>query len=138
MATIDYLRGKNGWKITSAISRRTFPNIVVDGEKRTVLAQAIRLLSRLVHGEEKNSELYDDLFHMMSELDAAEGKGRVAIIELVIAMRILYRLGYWGNVRAESTELLLSPFASLPYEDLKRLRSEIVPAINAALRETHL
>lgn len=137
LVRVDHIRARGGWKITSAIPKATFPQVVATKEKRVVAAQAFRLLLRLVQGEEKNEELFDDLVGMLETL-ARANDSQIALLELTIAMRILYRLGYWGKEVEYGSAAITSPWSQLPYEELARIRKEVIPAINDALRHSHL
>jgi len=137
----DLVRGKAGWRITSAVHIKSFYNFGREDKKHTlcVVARVSNLLKRLLTGEEKNKILFEDIvrgFTYLSE-ECIDEEDSLAI-EVVLVMRILNYLGYWGD---DST---LSPFlygdvANVKYiKNIKKQKSHAIVAINKALQETQL
>jgi DNA repair protein RecO len=134
IAQMDYLRGKNGWKVTSALPKITFPNIYSQQMKRVLVAQQFRLLRRMVHGEERHQELYKHLMEMLYSIESA-GDHELRPAELLFTIRLLAHLGYWGDSHAD---LLHNPIESTLFSRVETDRRELIALINSALRMTHL
>lgn len=146
LGSFDLVRGKNGWRVTSA---RDTDNLMLfsagarEQEKNAALGVIIRigsLLTRLLRGEEKNAELYADVVSSFRALRSAAWSGeRLKDFEALFVMRILHWLGYWGE------DEMLSPFLNLrEIEKTETLvsfapvRARAIRRINEALRETQL
>ena len=142
LAHFNLVRGKNGWRITSAVDAENLSAVVHSGRKEAlgILGRVSGLLMRLLHGEEKDPELFS---HVISAFRALKGGAIPAAafsdFEAVLLMRVLARLGYWGE------DAILSPFLTVSaIESAETLtafaphRSRAVRRINASLRETQL
>ncbi|MBI2888401.1 MAG: DNA repair protein RecO [Parcubacteria group bacterium] len=143
LASFDLVRGKNGWRVTSARDSENlvlFPVVQKRNAALGVLVRVSSLLTRLLHGEEKNTELYSDVVSSFSILqNAVIEEGSLNDFEVLLLMRILHHLGYWGN------DAVLSPFLnSFEIEKPETLasfapvRRHAIRRINAALKETQL
>ena len=101
------------------------------------------MLRRLLKGEEKNELLFNDVvkgFTLLSSGELAEEDA--SAMEVVLVMRILNNLGYWGD------DATLSPFLTgdvAAQEHIERIKKEsagwrtrAIGAINKALQETQL
>ena len=132
----DLVRGKAGWRITSASFGEEFPNVRRSARARVALMHGFRLVTRLVHPEEPIPELFEDVRDF---LIAASGSPEddAATYELAFAARTLHRLGYWGTREADPP-IFDARLCNVSIEYLARRRSRIVRSINDALRESHL
>src|SRR3989344_9616956 len=96
---LSLLRGKQRWKITGAKERENFfKHFRHISEKLRVSANIFGLLSRFLHGEEKNQPLFSFLqdalvFFSNSNLE----KEQIKNFEAIVVMRILHYLGYVGG-----------------------------------------
>ncbi|MEK7179036.1 MAG: recombination protein O N-terminal domain-containing protein, partial [Patescibacteria group bacterium] len=109
-AHVDVVYGRNGWKITSAVFIRNFARASHDGALPagiTAISNIRSLLMRLCRGEEKDDVLFDDVCRGFSLLSSSSlSSAETERIEIILVMRILSRLGYWGD------DAILSPFLS--------------------------
>jgi len=128
--TFSLVRGREVWRLTGA------------GEKITnvrfarIHARVLNLVRRLVHGEEKNPELFRALEYMMKGIES-EAPHDTDAFELLILIHVLSSLGYID------AKLLVDIDCSLPpsLSDLVRIKTkkrEVIAEINKALRETQL
>ncbi|MEK7586244.1 MAG: DNA repair protein RecO [Patescibacteria group bacterium] len=111
---VGLVRGKEFWRLTSAMEFGWFSKILVDAETRVWVAKIFSLLRRLVQGEVKDQELF--LIIKNSFLAPT----RDANYELTLMARILAHLGY------------------LRKADLKRSPPELFQAVNQALVSSQL
>ncbi len=94
-AQVDLVRGKEIWRVTTAVPVRSYASLVRDRDSERILARIASLLTRLVAGEEANVEVFDALSRAYALLETA---GRSAedsrALELLSVARILVALGY--------------------------------------------
>ena len=142
LGSFDLVRGKSGWRVTSAAGIRTLADF--RGERRReaqgILVRVSALLVRLLRGEEKDPALFEEVvgaFARLGEREAPHGSPKD--FEALLVMRILSRLGYWGD------DPVLSPFIhSFQIGDKETfaafapVRGMAIRRINASLRETQL
>ena len=132
---ISFVRGREIWRITSAEKKFT----VKEPEKFLLLSRIFSLLLRLLHGEEKNLELFQSLkegidFLIKSELTESE----LSNFECILALRILSALGYIGKLQ-DFDQFVSSPYFTVELIlAMSALKSKAISEINKSLKETHL
>ena len=134
-ANVALIKGKRGWRLAGAIAIKS-----ARGKDRAAIAVFARmsdLLARLIAGEEQNDYLFAALAaaHDALMTDRVEAP---ATIEIVLAARVLYALGY---ISAEALETAL--FTHTAYGDAELLEAEnmkegLLASINRAISQTHL
>ena len=137
---VSLVRGKNFWRLTGATSEKnyyqSFKNAPI---KLKTATNVIRLLERLLHGEEKNEKLFDLVktgFDFLENLPA--DKTTILAFETALVLRILHRLGY---VQKHQN---ISPFAETENWNEKLLIAIqpkiplLITVINQSLQESHL
>ncbi len=139
-ARVDLIHGKGGWRVASAVHIQNFYSPCARAaETHAVIARISALLRRLLKGEEKNEMLFDDVengFAFLSSENPAPEDARA--VEVILVMRILNHLGYWGD------DAVLSPFLVGSISNMEYARSvqkqklRAILAINKALQETQL
>lgn len=137
-ASIDLVRGKELWKITSATSISSFPIIKEDKDSILLVARVGKLLERLCQGESANEIIFDDFIQALYLLDdlSFNDDSRMAL-ELHLVLRILHSLGYI----AESDDLIkyiVTPFDNSKINSLISGKQSIISHINKALNESQL
>ena len=140
LTELSLVRGKQGWKITSAVLESNFADISGAGsEMLLVAARIFTLLQRMVAGEEKNDILFDMLrsaFRFLATEPLSEEE--LASAECIIVLSVLHELGY---LQDEST---FQPFVGKVEwsRELVRsaspLRTKIIAQINTSLRESQM
>jgi len=132
---VSIVRGKEIWRITSAEKKL----ILTEGNKVLLLSRLFSLLLRLLHGEEKNSSLFDYLkegFFFLEQNKISEEN--LANFECILALRILASLGYIGKL-ADFDQFTQSPyFTAEILLAMSVLKSQAILEINKSLQETHL
>ena len=140
---IDLVLGRGGWRITNAAEKKNFSSIFFHKNEiqrhMIIIARVASLLRRLLRGEEKNEPLFKDVvagFTLLSSGELPEEDARA--VEIVIVMRILNHLGYWGE------DAVLSPFLAGDVghreriSKIKKQTPRALGASNQALHETQL
>lgn len=132
-AEVDLVRGKHGWKLTSARPVDSHRDIWGHPEKRVVLERISGLLLRLVAGEEAHPDLFEDLARGLTLIRSTHD-GSLAALELLLVARTLARLGYWD---VSGDEPLFGP-DDLALDFVVSERRELLSRVNRSLRETQL
>lgn len=136
---VSLVRGKDGWHLVGAESCGLARSVLREPAKRAVAAKIMKLLQRLIVGEEADPKLFAGVVSGINYLAAAKLTDSLLYhYELVMVLRVLANLGYIGrrrefdrlaDFRAGWEEVLLEP--SLP-------ETALLGAINEALRHSHL
>ena len=138
LVDISLVRGRAYWRVVNA---REISNVYwcIKNAAPAVamISRVLRLLRRLVTGEEKNEVLFDRLFAALLYLNNSSSTQEIMNLEFILLLQILYNLGYF----APPTELLwcindsLSP-ASIANMSVHRLKAAAL--INNSIKETQL
>lgn len=136
---VSLIRGKEKWRLTNASKLSGLDGIGQSKEKIKLQAKLCALLERLVHGEEIDPELFDELlaslhFLAQHELSTTELKD----YELLAVLRLLDRLGYIAP-RENWIALLggkLWEGETLP--DIAKERKTLLSTINESLYHSQL
>ncbi len=135
---VDLVRGKDFWRVTSASSTGELSEILKSNETFKIVSNVSRLLVRLLHGEEQNVPLFNDLlggFYLLEQ--KAGNKEDLLNAEMVLVLRALHHLGYFsGDARLVS--LVGSPWADEMLPVAGSSRPLILAEINKALSETQM
>ncbi len=136
--TLDLVRGKEVWRITSAGEGGTLSTTKDDNTSLKFLARACSLVLRLVHGEGREDNLFHDLTLMTEFLEnnLVDEKLELAF-EALTALRILAHLGYLDPTKYEN---FLYPihWSTNILEEFEKIRISTLPSINEALHESQL
>jgi recombinational DNA repair protein (RecF pathway) len=128
LANISIVRGKEVWRITGA-SEMDHENIT------KVHIQILKLLKRLLQGEDKNEKLFEiieELYKTKIENNDFE------YIEIITVLRILESLGYIKENKKFIEILQSNKINSQTIDFAKTNKSLIVQEINTALKASHL
>ena len=93
LGTFSLVRGKHEWRLTG-VEHADRTLLACAGNRRLSLGRIVRLLMRLIQGEEVNKLLFTDVTIGFSSLAQAESEQDAASIECIVVLRILSRLGY--------------------------------------------
>jgi len=135
---IDLVRGRDIWRVTSAINLNSFPLARAERESLLLITRVSKLIERLCGGEESNEKIFNDLiqsFYLLDNDDLSK-KSREAL-ELHLVLRIMNTLGYIGE-SSMLADYLQSDFSNDKTEGLLRQRQSIIAHINKALNESQL
>ena len=132
----SFIRGRNDWRLTSG--RELSHELVSrDIKRRQAAGRIIKLLSRLIHGEEVNADLYIAVVEGLRALAQNESSSEETI-EMILVLRVLSHLGYvpeLPELRPFVEQDILSPTLT---EEVLRSRSFLIRTINESLYATGL
>ncbi len=140
LSDLTLVRGKDSWRITSAVvSRNFFALFRATPEKTELFTRVAKLLRRLLHGEEKNERLFDAVVETLVYLHENAEPQPIEYVEIVLVLRILFLLGYLAP-RKEFEDFLREPFSwnTELFGYARSLRALALSEINLSLRETQL
>ena len=140
LAKVSLVHGKNFWRLIGAAADKNYFQIFKSTpSKLKTMANVVRLLERLLHGEEKNEMLFDLVKNGFDFLEnLLTEKKTILAFETVLVLRILHRLGYVQKHQH------ISPFAETKdwneklLTDIQSKISHLITVINQSLHESHL
>lgn len=137
-ASIDFVRGKDIWRITSAKNISTFPFARASNKSLLIIARVSKLLERLCDGEESNEKIFDDFIQVLYFIDDMniDDSSREAL-ELHLVLRIMHSLGYIGD-SGILADYLGGEIDIHKTEILLKEKKSIISHINKALNESQL
>ena len=144
--SFSFVRGKEIWRLTNA---EEFNSQNLKPGDLELLARLALLLRRLLHGEEPNPQLFDQLYicvrylgdKAVQAIEMTEMQSQT--LESLIVIRILHSLGYVGNDK-EVADCFMTDENGLfstsdgLLADLAAKKALINKHINKALKESHL
>ena len=136
---LDVVRGREVWRITSAIPDTSRTSLSGDLNKQKVFARIASLMLRLVHGEVRQDDLFRDILHIQKFLERESLPVEfMNSFEVLSALRIFARLGYISE--ENYTEVIMGEEYSLEILALfqRDFEKRAINDINKALRESHL
>jgi DNA repair protein RecO len=138
IAEVSLVRGRAGWRVVNA---REVSNIfwrIKDAPQSVAMSsRVLRLMRRLVVGEEKNEALFDKLYEGLTYLATSPTTKEVMNLEFILLLQVLYTLGYF----APPTDLLWcinDPLSPEMIENMSVFRSKAIAHINSSIKETQL
>lgn len=136
--TLDLVKGREVWRITSASEAIAHPILRNEIERFKIFARICALVSRMVHGERQEKEIFEDLLNFANFLESTTlSDPLIPSLETLASARILARLGYlddtlnvqFTRVRDWSVGIL---------EKFEEDRELVASKINEALNASHL
>lgn len=138
VSDISMVRGKNMWRVTSAENIHGHQDLLTEKEKAELFARICVLVRRLVHGEEKNEQLFGILEQLFSLLRGKNfTKKELWRAELIVNLQILSVLGY-ASGEAALKQVLAGPLSRDLLSALEGKEKTAVREINSALKESQL
>jgi DNA repair protein RecO len=129
------VRGREVWRLTSAGEK----NKIIDLTKLALLARLFSLLVRLLHGEEKNEILFTNLKNVFLFLtETGLSTEDLINLECILALRILFNLGYLGKVGDLDLFIDSETIDSVLLNQMSIHRKQAILEINKSLLETQL
>lgn len=139
-SSFSLVYGKEFWRIVGAEELfEVSGEGGLKGSKVAILNRVSSILTRLILGEEKHEDLFDCLWNFAKfEIPKDAGQDFLSIVESLLVVRILYRLGYVARNQELDSDLIESNFDRDKIVALMPQRVNINRLINNALRESHL
>lgn len=137
-AEIDLVQGKGGWRLISARPISSFQNLWGDAAKRRVIAQYTSLIRRLIQGEERHAELFEDVLRGLSFLEKIKEQKDLEDAELLLVVRLIALLGYWGSRERFAPLFEGGAWKEEHLSAVGPLRKELIKEVNEALSLSHL
>ena len=137
LISLSCVKGKNGWKVTNAVSKENFyfdqPIFV-----QKLVSQLSEVLLRMMPGEEKHREVFSIVSSGFSELKNIS-ENNIANFETLIMLRFLYHLGYIDkNSETEKFLQNYSDWGDGVLAEVSAPRLSLVSLINKGLKESQL
>lgn len=136
-ANIDFVKGKEVWRVTSAKSINTFPLARANKDSLLLIARISSLIDRFCGAESVNQKIFDELIQSVYILDDEIENDTREALELHLVLRIMNELGYIGD-SSLLMKYLGSSFDKEKTKDLLKERQSIIAHINKALMESQL
>jgi DNA repair protein RecO len=138
LVTVDLVRGKEVWRIISAGAWNPLDVIKGDELRMRLFARYCALLSRLLQGEGRDQELFDEIISVADFLGKNQIEENLEFsFETLVAFRVLVHLGYMNPVGYESFFEKNTYFPDI-LQEFEKIQLEIIPKINDALSASHL
>ncbi len=134
ISNVSLVKGKDLWRIVSA-ERIHKPDFL--RSKIELIKNIFSLLLRLIHGEEKNTELFKTIEDFCDFLRKPEiSEKNLKNLETITVLKILHALGYFKkNLGEYFADKNISEETLILFEPKRKMA---VDEINLALKETHL
>lgn len=131
---VSLVRGRELWRLIDCFEE--IPDLDSLRQKK-VFARLLKLLGQLVHGEEKNAELFSGLANIRGFIRSEDPWGEdLKSVECFGVMAILSALGY-GRDTDDWTEFL-KELSAETIQKISQKRPLLVRLINDALSQSHL
>lgn len=135
---VAMVRGKEMWRVTNAEPVNGHHALLADGGKIFLVARVFSLLRRLLHGEERNEELFGAvrgvLYFLEREMLSDE---ELLALEIIMNLKILHHLGYGTDKEIYRTVIAMPPSKSV-LAQVAKIKTQALVDINKALKESHL
>lgn len=136
--SVDLIRGKDTWRITSGREEVGFEGGLSNKNKLNIIASINTFLKRFLHGEERNESLFDEIVSNFSFLSSEElNEEMEKDFEILLVAKILDKLGYWGG-SGETKKIIELPTSKETLVLFSKNRSEFLKEVNRAIKESHL
>ena len=130
------VRGKELWRLTG--SERDGETITSIEVKR-IMARVLNLVRRLVHGEERNHQLFIALDEMMKKArDISQNTKDLVPFELLSLLRVLHTLGYIGNIEGIDKSIFIGDMTDTMLSIVSEKRNKVLSHINRAIEQSQL
>lgn len=134
------VRGREIWRITGAKeSDNAFRGIKENREYFLLYARILHVLKRLLSGEEKHAELFDELYNAFYYLESNTLEGEdLQAFENILVLRILSHLGYVRGHSNLKQFIGVNEWNNGILEVARGYKTELVREINSSLKASQL
>ena len=138
IVNVDLVRGKEVWRIVSAGAHRSLDTIKSDPTRLKLFASYCALLSRLLQGEGRDQELFDDIISVIDFLEKETIPKELTLsFESLSTFRVLAHLGY-VDPEGYRDFFIRDVYAVGILKDFEKIRSKVLHKISEALSASHL
>lgn len=137
-STISLVKGKDIWKITSAIqNENVFYSFVGQKEKLSLFIRVISLVRKLLVEEEKEAIFFDVVqsLYKFLKIENANNRDKLSSAELLVVMKILHASGYLGENKNFGNLLEVDDFNDETMNSIKKIKKEMLKEINLVIQE---
>jgi recombinational DNA repair protein (RecF pathway) len=136
---VDLVFGKSMWRIVDAqVGEGQFSFSGYGEVKAKIMARIFSLGRRLLHGEERNIPLFEEMNKFVDLIRVKNFNfSDTLLLEGITAARILRHLGYWGD-NSIPESLFEGGVDEEKIKIASRIKSELFREVNKSLKETHL
>jgi DNA repair protein RecO (recombination protein O) len=140
VSDISFVLGRGMWRLSGAtLQRNVATELRGQSSALAFLSRVASLIIRLVPGEEKNEALYENFKNACFFVAERKPEGELLRnTEYLLALRILFCLGYLGDHPNWQAFITTPTFESDVVKQVSGVDVQIVEAINKAIRESHL
>lgn len=139
LSSISFVRGREHWRVTSATLIESLSSKFKEKPKVFLsFVKSFSLLEKLVAGEEKHPELFNDIEAIInlatdSDLEVNEAES----LEILLATRILFNLGYISK-KDVSPKILEGHITLETLPAVMKDKKAIIRAINNGIQSSQL
>lgn len=148
VSNFSLVQGREVWRITNVapIENSYFifynsKSTVKDKEKFNSIINIFSLLKKLIHGEEKNEELFDLVFEAIDFLKNNDlDKNGLENFDIIVSIKILNNLGYFDKRSQKDifANFLNTPITKFLISDIDSLKEKAKKLIEEVLEGSHL
>ena len=136
LAHVSLVRGKEFWRVTTAIKKGDVSTDIPSKEAKETLFRIFALLRRLLQGEEAHPELFETIEKTFEVLK--KNPAHYSAIEELTVLRILFLLGYVKDDPALRSFVETSDLSEDIIKQSGEARKMMVTEINRALKASNL
>lgn len=135
-AQVDLVRGKEIWRITTAVPVHSYGDIRRDTDRERVLARIVSVVLRLCSGEDTNEDVFSAIEDTYALLEVPYTDSSLRHVELFCVARILIALGYLSR-DTFLEPATVPPSVPMQLED-EGFRKRLVDEVNRAFAASNL
>jgi len=135
---ISLVKGKDIWKITSAISgENVFSSFRGEKEKLNIFIRIVSLIRKILSEEEKEPIFFDAVLSIFRFLKSVSinDRDKLSSAELLTVMKILHAAGYLGENKNFKNLLDTNNFDDEMFNKMRKIKKEMLKEINTAMQE---
>ena len=136
LSTFSLVRGKEVWRLVGA--EKIAGVKAMHKPAKELYVRILKMLKRLVTGEEKHNDLFDVVYSAWQFLETTEDAQAISASEYIIMLRLLHLLGYVRNAEPFTDFFIDNTFSPELLAKITTLRSRAAQEINQALKESQL
>lgn len=138
--SLSLVRGRDIWRVTSATRlKEPIVGIIQYGNKRLAFSRILKLVRRLINGEEKDEYLFSVLHkaYVLFQNDNTDER-LIKNVEILTVIQILHILGYLSVPTKYLKFIESDPWSMETLRDIGERENEIVSLINQSLESIDL